>query len=65
MATFSYQLTYWLWVMLEKDELRRDRQGEPATFTWRTMTQQLTCPTDEIDALETKLQGLVARKNGP
>lgn len=28
MATFTYQLAYWAWVKLEKDEVRRNRTGE-------------------------------------
>jgi hypothetical protein len=27
MATFAYQLTYWAWVKLEKDELKAGRRG--------------------------------------
>jgi hypothetical protein len=27
MATFAYQLSYWAWVKLEKDEIRSERQG--------------------------------------
>lgn len=28
MATFTYQFTYWLWVKLEKDEIKAERQSE-------------------------------------
>ncbi|KAE8442449.1 hypothetical protein EG329_003350 [Mollisiaceae sp. DMI_Dod_QoI] len=28
MATFTYQLTYWAWVKLEKDEIKREKTGE-------------------------------------
>jgi hypothetical protein len=28
MATFTYQLAYWGWVKLEKEEIKRDRNGE-------------------------------------
>ncbi|KAI9648312.1 hypothetical protein NHQ30_002945 [Ciborinia camelliae] len=28
MATFIYQLTYWAWVKLEKDELKEDKRRE-------------------------------------
>jgi hypothetical protein len=27
-ATFIYQLAYWGWVKLEKDEIKRERSGE-------------------------------------
>lgn len=27
MATFTYQLAYWGWVKLEKDEIQRERTG--------------------------------------
>jgi hypothetical protein len=27
MATFTYQFTYWVWVKLEKDEVKRERQS--------------------------------------
>lgn len=28
MATFTYQFTYWLWVKLEKDEIKGEREAE-------------------------------------
>ncbi|CZR57892.1 uncharacterized protein PAC_07781 [Phialocephala subalpina] len=28
MATFTYQLAYWGWVKLEKDEIKREKTGE-------------------------------------
>jgi len=28
MATFTYQLAYWTWVKLEKDEIKREKTGE-------------------------------------
>lgn len=28
MATFTYQLTYWAWVKLEKDEIKAQREQE-------------------------------------
>jgi hypothetical protein len=28
MATFTYQLAYWGWVKLEKDEIKRSKNGE-------------------------------------
>ncbi len=28
MATFTYQFTYWLWVKMEKDDIKRERQHE-------------------------------------
>jgi hypothetical protein len=28
MATFTYQLAYWGWVKLEKEEIKRSRSGE-------------------------------------
>lgn len=28
MATFTYQLSYWLWVKLEKDEVKAERTKE-------------------------------------
>jgi hypothetical protein len=28
MATFTYQLAYWAWVKLEKEEIKRERSGE-------------------------------------
>ena len=27
MATFTYQLVYWTWVKLEKDEIKKERNG--------------------------------------
>ena len=27
MAMLTYQLTYWLWVKLEKDEIKKERQS--------------------------------------
>ena len=28
MATFTYQFTYWLWVKMEKDEIKKEREKE-------------------------------------
>lgn len=28
MATLTYQFTYWLWVKLEKDEIKNEREAE-------------------------------------
>ncbi|KAK6585837.1 hypothetical protein PZA11_000894 [Diplocarpon coronariae] len=34
MATFTYQLTYWGWVYLEKAEIKKEKTGECVRRGW-------------------------------
>jgi len=40
MATFTYQLAYWAWVKLEKDEIRSQREAEVSAL--ENKLQELT-----------------------
>jgi hypothetical protein len=66
MATFTYQLSYWLWVKLEKDETKATRQGtlsSPCYVSLFRKSDQLILA--EISALEAKLQEAVASTKRP
>lgn len=62
MATLSYQMAYWLWVKLEKDEIKAEREGTShelldwyTSFTYNPMIAEIT-------TLEQKLNELVKSK---
>jgi hypothetical protein len=63
MATFTYQLSYWLWVKLEKDEIKSTRQGD-LLIPLHTSTRADPFIA-EISALEAKLQELVEKTKSP
>ena len=65
MATFAYQLSYWLWLKLEKDEIKSNRQGLkfPGNIInlFHEEPKSDYLGTAEIAALETKLNDMVTK----
>jgi len=68
MATFTYQVAYWGWVKLEKDEIRAEKTG------WCSLRQvglqgvkidADMFPTVEIKELEQRLADLTKAKDQP
>lgn len=62
MSTFIYQLTYWAWAKLEKDEIHAEKQGSLFSGPVWVYMQIDSDATAEIAALETKLQGITTRE---
>lgn len=65
MATFVYQVAYWGWVKLEKDEEKANRSGEfSVVFERVEFVLMWSWCVAEIEGLEQKLKGLVGETRG-
>lgn len=64
MATFTYQLAYWGWQKLEKEEIKRKKTGQCCSFyRMRDHGQWLRLKdTAEIEVLEKQLGDLTKGK---
>jgi hypothetical protein len=64
MATFTYQLAYWGWQRLEKDEIKRNKTGQLCSF-YRMIGSWPMADTEgvaEIEVLEKQLGDLTKGK---
>jgi hypothetical protein len=64
MATFTYQLAYWGWQKLEKEEIKRNKSGKFCPFYRMTSHGQWLMLKNiaEIEALEKQLGDLTKGK---